>query len=350
MATLKDVAKRAKVSVSTASRILSNSSKEKFAEATHVKVLRASLELGYRPNFAARALASGKSNIIAVVFPRIYDTPFTALASLQILTGIEAFCSQNGYHLLLSSPRIIDGNVDNNFVDLLAGGYPDGVIVDGHFCIDPLMDILQQFELPTVMLGYHPHTYYLRSDNLLGGRLLMEHLLDFGHRHIAIIGTPDGISLAADQRLRGIRLAAEERGLSFDAMPRANGNFSLESGAAAARDLLLTNSELTAIIALNDRMAMGAIRQLREAGCLVPEQVSVVGYDDLPQSREFNPPLTTINQQLGSWGSIAMAMMQQLLAGEEAQSIVLPPQLVVRNSSGPLPNCAVDGQTFSVSA
>lgn len=335
MATLKDVAKRAEVSISTASRILSNSPKEKFAEATHVKVLRASLELGYRPNFAARALASGKSNIIAVVFPRIYDTPFTALASLQILTGIEAFCSQNGYHLLLSSPRVIDGKVDNNFTDLLAGGYPDGVIIDGHYCIDPVMEIVQQFGLPTVMLGYHPHRYYLRSDNYLGGRLLMEHLLTVGHRHIGIIGTPDGISLAADQRLHGIQVAAEEHGLSFEALARANGNLSLESGAAATQELLLLNPNLTAIIALNDRMAMGAIRQIRDAGYRVPEEMSVVGYDDLPQSREFNPPLTTINQQLGAWGSMAMVMMQKLLAGEEPQSTVLPPELVVRQSTAP---------------
>lgn len=335
MVTLKDVAKRAEVSVSTASRILSNSPKEKFAEATHVKVLRASLELGYRPNFVARALASGKSNIIAVVFPRIYDTPFTALASLQILTGIEAFCSQNGYHLLLSSPRIIDGKVDTSFTDLLAGGYPDGVIVDGHFCIDPVMEIVQQYALPTVMLGYHSHRYYLRSDNVLGGRLLMQHLLEFGHRHIGIIGAADGVSLAAESRLNGIRLAAEAQGLEFEAMPRVNGKFSLESGAAAAHELLLLNSSLTAMIALNDRMAMGAIRQLREEGYRVPEDVSVVGYDDLPQSREFNPPLTTINQQLGAWGSMAMAMMQQLLAGEEPQPIVLPPELVIRQSSAP---------------
>lgn len=335
MATLKDVAKRAGVSVSTASRILSNSTKEKFAEATHVRVLRASLELGYRPNFAARALVSGKSNIIAVVFPRIYDTPFTALASLQILTGIEAFCSQNGYHLLLSSPRVIDGKVDSNFVALLAGGYPDGVIVDGHYCIDPVMDILHEFELPTVMLGYHPHTYYLRSDNYLGGRLLMQHLLETGHRRIGIIGTPDGISLAADQRIRGLRSFAEEYGLDFNALARANGTFSLESGAAATRELLLLDPDLTAVVALNDRMAMGAIRQLREAGYRVPEDVSVVGYDDLPQSREIMPPLTTINQQLGEWGAMAMAMMQQLLQGETPQPIVLSPQLVVRQSSAP---------------
>ncbi|MBZ0302206.1 MAG: LacI family transcriptional regulator [Anaerolineae bacterium] len=336
MATLKDVAKRASVSVSTASRILSNSPKEKFAEETQVKVLRASLELGYHPNFAARALASGRSRIVAVVFPRIYDTPFTALASLQILAGIETFCSQNGYHVLLSSPRIVDGKVDSAFRDLLAGGYPDGIIVDGHFGIDSLMEIVQQFDLPTVMLGYHLYPYYLRSDNFLGGSLVMQHLIDLGHRQIGIIGLPDGVSPAADQRLHGMRFTAEDHGINFAMLPRADGNFSADSGAAAAQILLTEHPELTALSALNDRMAMGAIRQLRMMRYQIPDQVSVIGYDDLPQALELDPPLTTINQQLASWGSIAMNMLQDLLEGRQPEPVILPPRLMIRQSSAPL--------------
>lgn len=343
MATLKDVAKRASVSISTASRILSNSPKEKFAEETQVKVLRASLELGYHPNFAARALASGRSHIVAVVFPRIYDTPFTALASLQILAGLESYCSQNGFHVLISSPQILDGKVDSSFRDLLAGGYPDGVIVDGHFGVDPLMEIIQQFDLPTVMLGYHMYPYYLRSDNFLGGSLVMQHLIGLGHRRIGIIGLPDGVSPAADQRLHGMRFTAEEHGLNFASLPRANGNFSIDSGAEAAEVLLTEHSELTAICGLNDRMAMGAIRQLREMGYRIPEQMSVVGYDDLPPARELDPPLTTINQQLSAWGAIAMTMLQDLLEGREPEPVILPPRLKIRQSTAPVWQVAEEG-------
>jgi DNA-binding LacI/PurR family transcriptional regulator len=331
--TIRDVARRASVSISTASRILSNSTTEKYAEATQAKVLRASLELGYRPNFAARALVSGQTRIVAAVFPRIYDTPFTALASLQILSGIEAFCSENGYHTLLSSPRIVDGKVDPGFTNMLAGGYPDGVIIDSHFQIDPVMVVLDQFRLPTVVLGPSPHPYRLQSDNFCGGMMLMEHIIQLGHRKIGIIGLPDGVSPAADLRLKGIRAKAEEHGLDFDGLARVNGRFSADSGAAAAAELLAIDPKLTALVALNDRMALGAIRQLQKIGYAVPERISVIGYDDLPQSNESHPPLTTINQQLSRWGELAMNMLLELIEGQEPEPIVLQPRLAVRQST-----------------
>jgi LacI family transcriptional regulator len=334
--TIRDVAQRASVSVSTASRILSNSTTEKYSEATQARVLRASLDLGYRPNFAARALVSGQTHIVATVFPRIYDTPFTALASLQILSGIEAFCSENGYHTLLSSPRIIEGQVDPSFTNMLAGGYPDGVIIDSHFHIEPIMEVLHRFKLPTIVLGYSAHPYRLHSDNFLGGRMLMQHVVELGHRHIGIIGLPDGVSPAADERLQGIRAEADARGLDFDRLPRVDGTFSADSGASAAMALLDMNPGLTAMVALNDRMAMGAIRQLQLMGYPVPEHISVIGHDDLPQSNEFDPPLTTINQHLSEWGALAMNMLLELINGQKPEPIVLEPRLVVRESTTPL--------------
>jgi LacI family transcriptional regulator len=331
--TLRDVARRASVSVSTASRILSNSTKEKFAEETQVKVLRASVELGYRPNFAARALASGKSGIVAAVFPRVYDTPFTALASLQILSGIEAFCSEHGYHVLLSSPRVIDGEVDSSFISLVAGGYPDGIIIDSHFNIEPIMTALKPFDLPTVVLAYYPHPHYLRSDNVLGGTLLAQHILELGHRHIGIIAIPDGLSTSADRRLEGVLATLQAHGLDIRQIPRCDGIYAADSGAASAAALISQHPDLTALIVLNDRMAIGAVRQLQEMGYRVPEHISVVGYDDLPQARDLNPPLTTINQQLAEWGALSMQMLLELFEGRQPESQVLPPQLVVRKST-----------------
>lgn len=338
MVTIRDVAKRAGVSPSTASRILSNSTKETYPQATRDRVLSASAELGYRPNLAARALVSGETRIVAAVFPRIYDTPFTALASLQILSSIEDYCSENGYHLLLSSPHIVQGKVDHSFINLLASGYLDGVIVDGHFHIEPIMDVLQPFDLPTVVLGYHHHPYYLRSDNFQGGSLLMQYVLELGHRSIGIIGLPDGTSIAADERLGGLRAACAANCLDFDALPRVDGNFSSDSGALSAAELIEKYPDLTALVALNDRMAMGAVRFLQEQGYQVPERISVVGYDDLPQTRDFNPPLTTINQQLSDWGRLAMTMLVELVEGREPLSVILPPRLVVRKSAAPPKN------------
>jgi len=207
--------------------------------------------------------------------------------------------------------------------------------VDGHFCIDPVMAALRQFQLPTIMLGYHEHPHFLRSDNFLGGCLLMRCLLDAGHRHIGIIGLPKGMSLAADQRMNGMTTEYQAHGLDADTLTCVNGTFSSDSGMAATRTLLELSPDLTAILALNDRMAMGAVRQLQEMGYHVPDQISVVGYDDLPQSADFNPPLTTINQQLSDWGTLAMDMLVTLLEGKEPEPIVLPPQLVIRKSTAP---------------
>ncbi len=328
MATIRDVAKLAGVSVSTASRILSNSPKEKYSSATRAKVLAASAGLGYRPNFAARALVSGQTHIVAAVFPRIYDTPFTATASLQILSGIEAFCSDNGYHMLITSPKIIDGQLDSNFTNLLTGGYLDGLIIDGHFNITPIMDFIDGLDIPCVVLGHYPHTYTLRSDNVLGGQLMMEHLINLGHRKIGVISVPD-----ITQRLEGVRLAAERHGINFNSLPHYHGSFSEESGAFGAERLLNQHPDLTALIAFNDRMAMGAIKQLHQMGYRVPEHISVIGYDDLPRSGDFNPPLTTIHHRLSEWGSLAMGMLLEQINGGTPDSIVLSPQLVARQST-----------------
>lgn len=330
MATIRDVAKRAEVSVSTASRILSKSTKEKYAEATRARVLKASFELGYRPNFAARALVSGKTRIIAAVFPRIYDTPFTALASLQILSGIEAYCSDNGYHMLISSPKMVAGELDANFVNLIAGGYLDGAIIDGHFNVAPIMEFVSHLDLPLVLIGHHPHTHYLRSDNREGGRLMMQHLIELGHRRIGIIDVPD-----IEERLVGVKLAAEAHDMDFKQIPYASGNFSEDSGAIAAEQLIARCPNLTAIVAFNDRMAMGAINWLQSAGYQVPEQISVIGYDDLPRSSDFSPPLTTINHQLSEWGGLAMNMLYDLMRGNDPDPIILEPKLVIRGSTAP---------------
>jgi LacI family transcriptional regulator len=163
----------------------------------------------------------------------------------------------------------------------------------------------------------------------------MRCLLDAGHRHIGIIGLPKGMSLAADQRMNGMTTEYQAHGLDADTLTCVNGTFSSDSGMAATRTLLELSPDLTAILALNDRMAMGAVRQLQEMGYHVPDQISVVGYDDLPQSADFNPPLTTINQQLSDWGTLAMDMLVTLLEGKEPEPIVLPPQLVIRKSTAP---------------
>jgi LacI family transcriptional regulator len=332
MPTLEDVAKRANVSVATASRILSASTAP-FRGETRERVLRASRELGYKPNLPARALASGKSHIIAAVIPRVYESPFTALGTLQILSGIEEACNQRNYHVLISSPTVHDHAPDSSFMNLLTSGYLDGVILDGNFAIDPLLEAIRAQGLPAVVIGNTSHPYFLRGDSYAAGDLLMRYLLDLGHRQIGVIATPLNIHSAVDLRLAGMRAAAKAYGMNFDALPRVDGNLSQESALIAFRSLMTSYPTLTAIAALNDRMALGALRGAHELNIRVPDEITIVGLDNIPQAAESIPGLTTVDQQLEQWGGIAVEMLLDLLAGDTPQPVVLPVSLVVRGSS-----------------
>lgn len=335
MPTIQDVAKRAKVSLSTASRILSGKSPFSYKEVTRQRVMLASLELGYRPNSVARALASGKTNIVAVVFPRVYDSPFTALFVLEILASIEAYCAEHGYYVLLSSPKLSPVGPEPSYLALLESGYLDGVIIQDDFNLSSALAPLKAKRIPVVCLGHRPHSHTVRTDDFLGGRQLMAHLLELGHRRIGIVGVPNGAHLAVDQRLVGMKEALAQRGLALDELPRADGTFSKESGAQTAYQLLHQHPDLTALACLNDRMAIGAVQQLQALGMRVPQDISVIGYDDLPLASEISPRLTTVNQQAHEWGRLAVAMLLELLQGKPVQSRILPTTLVLRDSTAP---------------
>ena len=337
---LEDVARKAGVSISTASRILSNDPHYSFKPNTRQRVLDACYELQYQPNLAARALASGKSHIVAFAVPRVHETPFAALGSLQLLIGIEEAFSARGYHILLSSPRLDNGGIDPAFVQLTQSSYLDGIIIDGHFAIAPLLQIAVQHRLPCVTVGYQEYAYTIRADNDGGYRMLMEHLFQLGHRHIGIIGLDHELFPSGRERLAALQAGALACGLDIAAMPYVEGRFVKTDGVMVVRQLLAEHPKLTALVALNDRLALDAMRGLRTLGVRVPEDISVVGHDDLPHSAEVVPGLTTINQGLHRWGEYAAEMMMALLAGESPEPVVMQTRLVLRESTAP-PRIAV---------
>lgn len=331
MTTLEDVAKRAGVSTATVSKVLSNT--PYFTEETRAKVMDAVDELGYVPHLAARALSSGKTRIIAVVFPYIYDTIFTDPLVMSILQGIEAECSRQGYNMLLSMPRLSTNEIDENYRQLVRSGYMDGVIgLDAH----PLVSALTPFYergIPGVSIGYHHNDFNVRSADRSGGYELMKHLLDLGHREIGIISVPPGMHRSIDQRIVGIRAAAETVNIDIKLLPRLDGDFSMESGAACAAELLEAHPELTAILCINDRMAMGAIQQARLMGRHIPNNLSVVGYDNIPMVSVFAPPLTTVDQLAPDMGQTAALMLFDVLRGARPGSVEMPTKLIIRQSA-----------------
>lgn len=330
---LEEVAKKAGVSISTASRILSNDPQYSFKPRTRQRVLDACRELQYQPNLAARALASGKSNIVAFAVPRVHETPFTAIGSLQMLAGLEEAFRTRGYHILISSPRLCNDDADPSFVQLVQGGYLDGIVVDGHFAIAPLLQIIRQQHLPCVTIGYAEYAHTIRADSYGGYRMLMHHLCTLGHRNIGIIGLDHSLFPICRERLSAIEAGAAEHGLASGAMPYVDGWYGKADGVSSIRGLLAEHPELTALVALNDRLALDTMHVLRTMGVRVPQDISVVGYDDLPQAADVIPGLTTINQGLHRWGECAADMLLEIAAGGAPQPVVIQTALVIRDST-----------------
>ena len=329
MATLQSVSKRAGVSTATVSKVLSNT--PYVSEETRRKVLEAVEELGYVPNLAARALSSGKTHIIAVVFPLVYDPIFNDPLVLHMLEGVQYECNLQGYNLLLSTPRL--DTRDETYQRLIQSRYMDGIVALDNVPTASVLNDAREKGIPSVAIGYHPHDYYVRSDDHGGGMQQMEHILQAGHRHIGIISAPTHVNFSIPRRLEGLRTATAQAGLSYERIPVVEGDFSIQSGADAAHQLLTEHPAITALICLNDRMAMGAIQQARLMGRSVPQDLAVVGYDDIPQAGLFTPGLTTINQQAPELGRIATRMLFDLLEDRQPTPVEVPTRLVVRNSS-----------------
>lgn len=331
MTTLSEVAKRAGVSIATVSKVLSNT--PYFTEETRQRVMQAVEELGYVPNLAARALAAGKTQIIGVVFPYIYDTVFTDPLVQHMLQGIEAECTQRHYNMLLSTPRVTDEKLDEPYLRLLGSGYLDGVVALDNVPTTSVLAPARERNLAAVSIGYGDHPYYVRSDDWHGGQVSMAHLLELGHRHIGVIGVPEALNTAINGRLRGYAAACDAAGVDYATLPKADGDFSMLSGARSTQQLLSQHPDLTALICVNDRMALGAIQQAQAMGHSVPQSLSVVGYDDIPAARMFAPALTTVNQHAPLLGHKAMQMLFRLMAGEPVEPLVMVTDLVVRDST-----------------
>ena len=331
MPTLQDVAKRAGVSTATVSKVLSNT--PYFTDETRDKVMKAVDELGYIPNLAARALSSGKTNIIAVVFPYVYDRIFKDPLVMHILEGVESETTQSDYNILLSTPRITDDGVAPQFTQLMNSGYIDGIIAIDNVPLASVTEVSHTKKIPTVVIGYAENKYSVRSDDFSGGQQLAEHLLSLGHRKIGIISVPDKMNYAINQRLVGIRKTLDDAGIDFDTLPHELSDFSTAGGAKSVNTLISNNHDLTAVICINDRMAMGAIQQLSQMGKRVPEDISVVGYDNIASSETVTPPLTTVDQQAAELGRSAAEMLMAILNKRKPKSVVLPTQLIIRDST-----------------
>ncbi|WP_024871609.1 LacI family DNA-binding transcriptional regulator [Tolumonas lignilytica] len=328
-ATVYDIARVAGVSASTVSRILNGSAR--VAESKRLAVEEAIRELNYRPNLMAQYLKTGQSMTLGVITQYV-DSPY----SNEMLRGIEHALQGSKYAPLIASGH---WNVDEEIerLKLLIDRRVDGIIIlTGHVNQQALIDFSQQ--VPIVATGHTINTERVRTfsiNNRLGGYMATRHLLDLGHRQIAhIIGLPDQND--AIERLNGYRQALVSSGVGYDPELVVQGDFAEAGGFNAVKQLVASGKKFTAIFCANDQTCYGAILGLKQCGLRVPEDVSLIGFDDLPFSTFSNPPLTTVRQPIYETGIAMVNTLIGLIEHEEKNIEELPElSIVVRETTMP---------------
>ena len=328
-ATLDDVAARCHVSYQTVSRVVNHS--PLVAEKTRARVLKAIAELHYRPNLAARRLATRRSNLIGMI-----GSHMTYYGPAQVMVSIEETAKRNGYNLVFSGVENPNEAELLAAIDDLCEQQVDGLVIGVRFdrWISAVQNHCQGVPFVTVGNRIDKEIPAVVMDQFYGVRLATGHLLQLGHQRIACITGPMDWP-AAKERYRAwlstIRKAGSEPGAHLE------GDWSTESGYQAAIKLLASGSPtFTAILACNDHMALGALRALHANKIQVPRQISIAGYDDLPESRFFEPPLTTVHHDFVAEGESCVKTLLRMINREPIDTPlqILRPQLVVRESTG----------------
>ena len=331
MATMKDVAQLAGVSTATVSRALMNP--EKVSVSTRKRVETAVLEAGYSPNTLARNLRRNESKTIITIVPDICDPYFA-----EIIRGIEDAAVENDYLVLLDDSGQ-QKKRESSFVNLVFTKQADGMLLLG---TDHPFDVSkpEQKNLPPMVMAceFAPELELptVHIDNLTSAFEAVNYLAQLGHKRIAQISGPTTATLCKF-RQQGYQQALRRAGVSMNPAYSTVGDFTFEAGAQAVRQLLALPEQPTAIFCHNDAMAIGAIQEAKKLGLRVPQDLSIVGFDDIQFAQYCDPPLTTISQPRYEIGRQAMLMMLDLLKGNDVQagSRLLEAKLVVRGSTAP---------------
>lgn len=330
MATIRDVAREAGVSIATISRLFNGSAR--VSDDTSRRVREVAERMGYWPNGAARSLITKRTHALGVLLPDLYGDFFS-----EVIRGIDLTARREGFHLVVSSSHADAG-------ELLAALQTMRGRIDGLIAMAPDLESPSAFDqsarqFPIVLInpGFDSAACAsVATDNLSGARDVVRHLAKLGHREIAFIAGPE-TNRDAEQRLQGYRSALRELGLPASPGLEARGTFTESSGDAAARDLFTRVPRPTAIFAANDSMAVGAMNALRTLGLRVPDDVAVAGFDDIAIASYLSPRLTTVRVEASRLGERAAQLLMEAVRRRSETTVaaheVLPTSLVVRESS-----------------
>ncbi|MEC4727537.1 substrate-binding domain-containing protein [Shewanella sp. D64] len=326
MATIRDVAKLAGVSTTTVSHVLN---KTRFVSAEgKAKVENAVMQLNYVPNIVARSLKGGSSRVLGMLVTDS-NNPFYA----DLIQWVDQVAYRHGYNLILCNTQ---GNRERakDYMSMLSQRRVDGMLMMSSDARQ--LPVSSYGTMPMVMMDSGPERAgydRILDDSEQGGYMATKHLLAAGHRSIGLLAGPLEKS-NSQNRIAGYRRAMAEANADVDEGWIQSGEFTYEGGVTAMTELLKQQKTVTAVFASNDLMAMGAIRVAGEHGLTIPQDLSMIGYDDIPGAKYFNPPLTTMRQplELMAEQAIAMLLARMETPEREGQRTLLTPTLIIRDS------------------
>jgi LacI family transcriptional regulator len=301
MVTIKDVAREAKMSVATVSRVLNGSGP--VSEDTRLLIHEVAGRMRYVPHSGARSLITSKTQTLGVLLPDLYGEFFS-----EVIRGMDDTAQRNGFHLLISR-AYADRHGIETAIRAMRGR------VDGVVAMSPDLDAESLLNLPSTIpivllcsVSRGNEIDSITIQNFRGAKEMATHLLALGHKRIAII-KGSARNHDAAERLRGYRMALREAGITPDPLLERDGNFTEAAGYSATLELLALKKRPTAIFAANDSMAIGAMSALRESGIPVPEEMAVAGFDDIPLARYMDPPLSSVHVPICELGAKAVTLL-----------------------------------------
>ena len=329
---IKAVAEKAGVSITTVSRVLNHP--ESVSEKTRQQVLSVMEAMNYTPNWFARNIQSNKTDIIGLILPDIQDT-----ANMQIAKGIEEVAHQKNCDMMLFDTEY---NVKNEWecIEKMQGRQADGLILMSSLLSKQQLDTLREKKMPYVLVGKTKST---SDDNIVytdyesASQEAVSYLIKLGHKNIAVL-TGKNPEVENSEKLKGYRNALREAGIPYCPELVAEGLNNIEGGFAATGKLLDEKKKMTAIFATSDAMALGAMEKLKQMDMKVPEDVAVIGYDDLEVGAVVEPKLTTVTRPMYRMGLMAARLLFDIIEDDgeinETQQVVLRSKLKIRKSCG----------------
>jgi len=328
--TIRDVAQRAQVTPAIVSRVINSDKTLNIKDETRANVLEAIKALNYVPNSVARSLRTQTSNTIGVLISDIANPFYT-----EIVKGIQSAAAENGYTIVLCDTTD-SSEVEKKHIEKLRSQFVDGIILASSYVEDDVISMLEDFNIKYVLVNRgsgDSSAPYVKSDDTEGIAEAMKYLLEKGHRRIAHLAGPLYAETSI-RRLSSYRKALYAADIPYNSQYVVETMFDEQSGYEACNTLLKLEDRPTAICAANDMTAIGAMRAIKEAGLSVPEDISIIGYNDIWVASKVSPALTTVRCNMDEMGKKALKILMELIKGTPMveHKVVLPTKLIKRES------------------